>query len=378
MKMKACLLDGFHQDFHWEDDIEIAEPRANEIRVKIVSCGLCHTERAEQVNLWGLGLPFPIVLGHEGAGVVESVGPGVTKFKVGDKVAMSTPWCGDCPACASGQPWACEHTDELEIRGVDYYGTPGPLSRNGKPVYTFFNQSALAEYSTIHINNCTKLPDDFDLRIAGPLGCGFRTGAGAVYNVCKPKLNEWVIITGTGAVGFAAMWVAKAMGARTVMVDIVQHRLDTALELGADAVLNSKGMSADEMGEKLLEITGGGAENMAECTGAGICYKGGLKALKWGGRCASVAFINKMEYEYFTTECHDCKNVQFIRMGNVAGDTIIPIMAQLYKRGMFPYDKLIKFYHFTELEQAMEDAHTGAAIKPVLLWDLEGVEHEEG
>ena len=143
-----------------------------------------------------------------------------------------------------------------------------------------------------------------------------------------------------------------------------------ALELGADAVLNSRGMSADEMGEKLLEITGGGAENMVECTGAGICYKGGLKAVKWGGRCASVAFINEMEYKYFTTECHDCKNVQFIRMGNVAGDTIIPIMAELYKRGMFPFDKLIKFYKFEDLEQAMEDAHTGATIKPVLLWEL--------
>ena len=244
MKMKACLLDGFHQDFHWEDDIEIIEPRANEIRVKIVSCGLCHTERAEQVNLWGLGLPFPIVLGHEGAGIVESVGPGVSKFKVGDKVAMSTPWCGTCPACASGQPWACEHTDELEIRGVDYFGTPGPLSRNGKPVYTFFNQSALAEYSTIHINNCTKLPDDFDLRIAGPLGCGFRTGAGAVYNVCKPKLNEWVIITGTGAVGFAAMWTAKAMGAKTVMVEV---------KAGEDSVTFTIKTDKETVGEALQE-----------------------------------------------------------------------------------------------------------------------------
>ena len=370
-KMKAAILDGFHQDFHWEDYVEIADPRANEIQVKIVSCGLCHTERAEQVNLWGLGLPFPIVLGHEGAGEVVQVGPGVTKFKVGDKVAMSTPWCGTCAACSSGQQWACEHVDDLEIRGVDYYGTPGPLSRNGKPVYTFFNQSALAEYSTIHINNCTKLPDDFDLRIAGPLGCGFRTGAGSIYNVVKPKLNEWVIITGTGAVGFGALWTAKAMGAKVVMVDILQNRLDIAMELGADAALNSKGMTADEMGEALNDITGGGAQGMAECTGQGICYKGGMKALKMGGRCASVAFINELNFEYFTTECQDCKNVQFIRMGNVEGDTIIPIMAELYKRGMFPFDKLIKFYHFTELEQAMEDAHTGATIKPVLLWDMD-------
>ena len=371
MKMKAAILDGFHQDLHWEDDVEIAEPRANEIRVKIVSSGLCSTDKAEQTNKWGLGLPFPIVLGHEGAGIVESVGPGVTKFKVGDKVSMSTPWCGTCPACSSGMQWACERVDELEIRGVDYYGTPGPLSRNGKPVYTLFNQSSLAEYSTIHINNCTKLPDDFDLRIAGPLGCGLRTGAGAVYNVCRPKLNEWVIITGTGAVGFGAMWIAKAMGARVVMVDILDHRLQMARELGADAVLNSKGMSADEMGERLKEITGGGAQNMVECTGVGLCYKGGMKALKMGGRCASAAFINELNFQYFTTECQDCKNVQFVRMGNVEGDTIIPIMAELHQRGMFPFDKLIKFYPFHELMQAMEDSYTGAVIKPVILWDMD-------
>ena len=125
------------------------------------------------------------------------------------------------------------------------------------------------------------------------------------------------------------------------------------------------------MGEALNDITGGGAQGMAECTGQGICYKGGMKALKMGGRCASVAFINELNFEYFTTECQDCKNVQFIRMGNVEGDTIIPIMAELYKRGMFPFDKLIKFYHFTELEQAMEDAHTAVTIKPVLLWDMD-------
>ena len=134
--------------------------------------------------------------------------------------------------------------------------------------------------------------------------------------------------------------------------------------------MNSKGMSADEMGDRLRELTGGGAQNLVECTGVGLCYKGGMKALKMGGRCASVAFINKMEYEYFTSECHDGKNVQFVRMGNVEGDTIIPVMAELYQRGLFPFDKLIKFYRFEDLEQAMEDAHSGDTIKPVLLWDL--------
>ena len=373
--MKAALLERFGGEFRWVDDVEIIEPRINEIRVRIVSCGLSSEENAQRMNLRGMGLPFPIVLGHEGAGIVEAVGPGVTKFREGDKVVMSAPFCGQCPSCAKGHVWACERADELEIGGVDYYGTPGPLSRGGMPVYTYYNQGALAEYTTVHVNSCVRLPDDYDLRLAGPLGSGLRNGAGAVYSVLKPQLNEWVVITGAGIVGFGAMWTAAAMGARTLVVDRNSERLALAEKYGADRVLNSKGMNCEELGWKIAEITGG-ADCFVECTGQTICYKAGLQALTRDGRCAAAGLIQDLDFKYIATEWQDCKSIQLVRMGNVSGEEMIPILTRLYKRGKFPYDKLIRFYHFEEIEQAMEDLIRGRIVKPVLLWDTKA--DEEG
>lgn len=369
MKVKAAVLHDFNQDFVIEE-IDQAEPGPNEVRVKLVSCGICHTEEAYRTKEWGTPLKMPIVMGHEGAGVVVKTGPGVTRFKVGDKVCMTTPYCGECDACRSGRTWYCERTGELLVGGLDYNGKT-PLSLNGKPVYTLFNQSAFQEYTVLHINNCVKMPDDFNMKIAGPFGCGLRTGAGTVYNCLKPKVGEWVSIFGTGTVGNAAMWMAKAMGARVVMIDINQKRLDDAKAQGADAVLNTSGMTDfREIGQKIIELTGGkGADYSVEGTGVPLCHKSAMFSLKFGGHCGQVSNINAMSFDSYSKDCNDGKEITFIKMGNVAGDEIIPVMADMYQRGLFPFDKMITFYKFEDVNQALADMVAGKVYKPVLLFD---------
>lgn len=374
MKIRAAVLHDYNQ-FYKMEEIDQRDPIANEVRVKVVSCGICHTENAYRTQLWGTKLRMPMVFGHEGAGVVTMVGPGVTKFKVGDKVCMTTPYCGYCDACKNGKPWYCERTVELQSGGLDYWGGT-PLSLNGQPVHLMFNQSALQQQTVLNINNCVKMPDNFDLRIAGPLGCGLRTGAGTVYNCLKPRVSTWIAIFGTGAVGHAAMWMAKAMGAKTIMVDMNQARLDDALEFGADAVVNTTGMTdPQEIANKIIEIADGkGCDNVLEGTGAPICFRAAMLSLKFGGHCASVSNVNEMNFKRFTKECNDGKEITFVRMGNVAGDIIIPIMADLYLRGMFPFDKLLTFYSFDEVNQALMDHHDGKVFKPVILFDDDPVE----
>lgn len=355
----------------WElKELDQAEPGPNEVRVKLVSCGICHTENAYRTKLWGTPLKMPIVLGHEGAGIVTDVGPGVSKFKVGDKVCMTTPYCGECEACKNGRTWYCERTVELQTGGFNYVGKT-PLSLDEKPVHLMFNQSALQTHTVLHVNNCVKMPEFMDLRIAGPLGCGLRTGAGAVYNCLKPRVSEWVAIFGTGAVGHAAMWMAKAMGAKTIVVDLNQARLDAALEMGADYAVNTTGMSDfHEIGDEIIKIADGvGVNHVVEGTGAPICHKAAMYSLRFGGHCAQVSNVNAISFDRYTKDCNDGKEITFVRMGNVDGEIIIPIMADMWKRGMFPYDKLLTFYRFEDVNQAVADHHAGKVFKPVLLFD---------
>lgn len=336
----------------------------------MISCGICHTDEAYRTREWGTPLKLPIVLGHEGAGVVIERGPGVTRFAVGDKVCMTTPYCGECHACSSGKTWYCERAVELEIGGFDYNGKT-PLSFNGKPVHLLFNQSAFQQYTVLNINNCVKMPADFDMRLAGPLGCGLRTGAGTIYSCLKPKVGEWVSIFGTGTVGLAAMWMAKAMGARVVMVDMNQKRLDDVLAYGADAVVNTTGLNDFRLiGDRIIAKTGGkGADYTMEGTGAAICHKAAMYSLKFGGRCAQVANINAIAFNSYSKDCNDGKEITFVKMGNCDGNEIIPVMADMYKRGRFPYDKVLTFYPFEAVNQALADLAAHRVFKPVLLFD---------
>ena len=370
MKIKASVLEEQKSQLRFQM-LDLIESRAKEVRIKMVGSGVCHTDIAHAKNEFNMKLNTPIVLGHEGAGIVESIGPGVTKVKVGDHVIISNPYCGVCDECMKGEQWYCEPgTDgSLHLSGLDYYGTT-PFTRRGRPVHTLFQQSSFAEMIVVHENTVTKIDPDIDLKYAGPLSCGLRTGAGYVYNLLKPRPADWVCVTGAGPVGLGAMWMARAMGAKTIVLDINQSRLDMAKETGADVIINSDGMSEGEMYAAIRAAADGkGTHFLVETTGVESVIKASMKQMRGGGQCAECVVVGGISFDSYTNDCNDAHTITFGRMGNVANEIIIPVMLDLYRRGMFPFDKLITFYPFEHLQQAMDDSETGRVIKPVVLFD---------
>ena len=177
MKIKAAVVPEAKSPFVI-DEIELEEPRANEVLVKIVSTGLCHTDLVARMGF--LPTPLPVVLGHEGAGIVERVGAQVTKVKPGDHVATSFTSCGTCRMCKSGKPAWCADFKRLNFAGRRADGST-TMKKNGKTIYgSFFGQSTHASFSLVNERSVVKVPTDVPLEILSPLGCGIQTGAGAV------------------------------------------------------------------------------------------------------------------------------------------------------------------------------------------------------
>ena len=236
MKIQAAVATAPATDLDIRD-LELDSPRADEVTVRMVASGVCHTDAIVR-DQW-YPTPLPAVLGHEGAGIVEAVGTEVTDLKVGDKVVLAPASCGVCEHCISGHPQYCVEFYDLNFGGSRKDGSK-MFSDNGAEISSnFFGQSSFASMTNVRARNAVKVDEDAPLDLLGPLGCGIMTGAGAVLNVLKPSPGESVVIFGTGAVGLAGMLAAIASGATTViMVDIVQSRLDFAKELGATHVVN--------------------------------------------------------------------------------------------------------------------------------------------
>ncbi|MCL2122423.1 MAG: alcohol dehydrogenase catalytic domain-containing protein, partial [Clostridiales bacterium] len=213
MKIKAAIIYK-PNDPYVIDDVDLDKPKAGEALVRVVACGYCNSDHA--VAHGEFKAEYPIVLGHEGCGIVEEVGEGVKDFKPGDRVCMSYSYCGECYACITGRPYQCEANWRLNFGGRAYDGT-ARLTKDGKDLESFFNQSAFATYSVTHQNNLVHVPEEIDLRLVGPLGCGIQTGAGAVLNVLKPEAGSSIIVVGLGGVGMSGLMAAKACGCSTII-----------------------------------------------------------------------------------------------------------------------------------------------------------------
>lgn len=241
----------------------LRSPRSDEVLVKLVATGLCHTDVA--VKERGL-CSFPMVLGHEGAGIVEKVGTSVTDYKVGDHVLLSYASCGGCPHCLIGKPAYCfEHGSE-NFSGIDT-GARGsePKTRHmapenaqapavpNEPIFgSFFRQSSFAEYALATSNNLVKVSKDLDLATLSPLGCGIQTGAGAVLNTLRPPVGSNMAVFGIGAVGLSSVMAARLAGCSNIVaVDRNAARLALAKELGATHTLQVTGK---EDGKELVEV----------------------------------------------------------------------------------------------------------------------------
>ncbi|MFT0545896.1 NAD(P)-dependent alcohol dehydrogenase [Allopusillimonas ginsengisoli] len=359
MNIQAAVTHGLGKPFKLES-VQLADPNFDEIRVRIVATGVCHTD----VVARDLGIaPFPIVLGHEGAGVVDAVGAGVSDLQIGDHVVLSFAHCGSCGHCLTGHPTVCDTFNDLNFGGTMDDGSRR-LAQGEQSLATFFGQSSFATYAIVRSSNAVKVDSDVDLTLLGPLGCGIQTGAGTILNRLKPEFGSSVVVYGAGAVGLSAIMAAKIVGCQHIIaVDVHASRLALAKELGATHVFNGKEV---DVVEQVKKLTGGGSNYAVETTGVPQVVKQSLNALKPLGTCAIVGITPEVTLDIHNDLMAEGKSI----IGVIEGDSIprvfIPQLVAYYKSGQFPFDRLVKFYEFEQINQAFEDSASGATIKPVL------------
>jgi aryl-alcohol dehydrogenase len=346
-------------------DVELDEPGPHEAVVRMVATGLCHTDLG--VASGGLPFPLPGVLGHEGAGVVEAVGPAVTGVAPGDHVVMSFTSCGECRNCNGGHPAYCTTWLPLNLIGGRRADGTSTISRDGAPLGGhFFGQSSFAERALVHERSLVKVDADVPLESIAPLGCGVQTGVGAVWNVLKPATGSTVVVLGAGAVGLSAVMAAALTPAtRIVAVDKVGERLSLAKELGATHTVN---VGEADLGEALAEIAGGqGADGAVETTGSVAVLRQGVDALAARGTLVVVgAPPFGTEVALDVNGLLGGKQVVGITLGDAETQAFIPALVQLVKEGRLPLHRLISTYPFADIDQAVRDMGAGKAIKPVL------------
>ncbi|MEJ7159890.1 NAD(P)-dependent alcohol dehydrogenase [Staphylococcus caprae] len=346
--------------------IVLDEPNADEVLVKVIATGVCHTDSAVIGNV--MPTPKPAVLGHEGAGIVEKVGEHVTHVKEGDHVVLGFTYCGECKNCLDGNAGACENFVALNLLGRNQKNETPLHTEDGEDISQFFGQSSFSNYVTANEKNIVKVDDEVDLRYLGPLGCGFMTGSGAVFNSLQPKPGSSFIVFGVGTVGLSAIMAAKLSNCYPIIaVDIFDSRLDLAMELGATHTINSK---EQDVVEKVHEINGAGVNYAFETTGVPDVILSALRSLAVKGECATVA-VNDKEVSLNVTNdiMRNALTLKGVLEGDAMPQLLIPELVQFFKRGQYPMDKMVKFYQPDEIGQAFEDSRTGNTIKPIVVFD---------
>ncbi|MCL8024638.1 NAD(P)-dependent alcohol dehydrogenase [Nocardioides bruguierae] len=362
---KAAVLSGTDAAFEFAD-IEVRDIRADEILVKITATGLCHTDLSVQHG--HIPSPFPIVLGHEGAGTVEQVGSAVTEFAVGDKVAASFDSCGHCANCDEGKNAYCLNFWPYNFGGARPDGSTALADAEGNDLHSnFFGQSSFATYAVISPRNAVKVPDDVPLELTGPLGCGIQTGAGTVLNSLGVRAGESIVVAGTGAVGLSAIMAAKAAGATTIVaVDVLDERLQFAAKLGATHTVNGK---ADDVADQIKAATGGlGAKYAVDTTAVPAVIENLVAGTQFGATIAAIGVTKPGATIPLGLFSGAGKSLVGAIEGDAVPQTFIPRLLDLYRAGQFPFDQLITTYPFTEMDTAIKATQTGEAVKAVLVW----------
>jgi aryl-alcohol dehydrogenase len=362
-KVKAAVLHKTNGPFVIEE-LTLEPPRAGEILVRIVATGMCHTDAA--VRGGDLPVALPAVLGHEGAGVVEATGAGVTKVAAGDHVVVTVDSCGLCSSCLSGRPSICDLIFPLNFGGSRLDGSHALHSSKATLTDRFFGQSSFATRALAHERNVVKVRKDVPLELLGPLACGIQTGAGSVLRALRVAAGESFVVFGSGAVGLSAVMAARVCGAATIVaVDVLQSRLDLARELGATHLINGK---TDDAVAKIREITGVGIHHALDTTGRVDVIRDAIEALRPGGVCGVLGASAPDAVLSFPIGpfMSQSKSVRGIIEGDVVPDVFIPQLIELYRQGRFPFDKLVRFYPLDDINQAMEDSERGVTVKPVI------------
>lgn len=360
----AAVLSPDRADAHFE---ELALPalRPDEILVRLAGCGICHADLL--VRDGKIPVKRPIILGHEGSGYVEQVGSAVTSVVAGDAVVLTGMTCGECRSCLDGEPYNCWRKLPANFSGRRLDGSTALSGPDGEIGAHFFGQSSFATYSVANTRNVVKVREDAPVQLLGPLGCGVQTGAGAVFNLLKPRADQSVTIFGAGGVGLSAVLAAVVQGCHTIaVIEPNEARRATALELGATHAIDPSGN--DDIVSDIRNLTAGGASKALDTSGRLDMMTAAWQSLANGGSLVLVG--SNVRDGAIPVPVLDMVNRGLTLHGGAGGSrdaqVFIPYLVDLFMEGKFPFDKLVSLYPFAEIERALDDHEKGRAVKPIL------------
>ena len=366
MKSKAVICRENHKPVVVET-IEVAPPRAGEVMIKLAACGVCHSDLSATNGT--IPFPPPVILGHEGAGEVIEVGPGVTDFKVGDHVLSSfVTMCGVCHYCTIGRPALCD------VGAKTLFTLPtGDLRTSdaaGAPLNIFSGCGVMAEYATLSTRSIIRIPQDAPLKQAALVGCGVMTGFCAATNTAHVEPGAIVAVFGCGGVGLSAIQGAAVSGAGMIVaVDIDDFKLELAKLMGATHTINSKG--EENLVKTLKKLTGGGADYAFECVGSGDLVATAYGALRRGGTAVVVGVAKPKDMTSIRTASltFEEKTITGSYFGSARPREDAPRILGLYKSGKVKLDELVtRTYSIDEAPQAFADLEAGKNARGVIVF----------
>jgi len=350
------------------ETLDLADPKADEVLVDVRATGVCHTDYHRYTG--DADVETPVVLGHEGAGVVEAVGDAVRAVEPGDRVVLTAnPSCGTCPACAAGEPYHCEPGQRAAFGGHLLDGTRRLTDADGAAVNQFFAQASFAEKAVVPERTAIPVDERVPFEVAALLGCGAQTGIGAVVNTADVDAGDTVAVFGCGGLGMSAISAADAVGAgEIVAVDVVAGKLDRAAELGATETVDASEVDPVELIE---EATGGGVDHAFEFTGDTTAMEQAFAAARRGGQ-ALVSGAGDIR-EDISIPPADLLLDKRLR-GNLGGSTRprvdVPRYAEMYLRGDVDLDALVsRTCPLSDLEDAFEAMATDDVVRSVITFD---------
>ncbi|XP_036196275.1 all-trans-retinol dehydrogenase [NAD(+)] ADH4-like isoform X1 [Myotis myotis] len=354
------------------EEVEVAPPKAHEVRIQIIATALCHSD-AHILHPKFTKALFPVILGHEGAGIVESVGPGVTNCKPGDKVIpLYMPQCKKCKFCLSPLTNFCAKLSQFKDPIIQQEVMEDKTSRftcKGKPVYHFLGTSTFSQYTVVSDTNLAKIDDDANLERVCLLGCGFSTGYGAAINTAKVTPGSTCAIFGLGGVGLSALIGCKVAGAsRIIAVDINSEKFAKAKALGATDCLNPRDLQKPVQ-EVIIDMTGGGVDFALDCAGGSEAMKAALDCTTVGwGSCTLIGVaIGDKGLTVSPIEILMGRTINGTLFGGCKGRDSIPKLVTDYKNKKFNLDALVTHtLPFDKINEAFDLMHQGKSIRTVL------------
>jgi S-(hydroxymethyl)glutathione dehydrogenase/alcohol dehydrogenase len=350
------------------EEIVVESPRRNEVMIKLSACGVCHSDLSATNGT--IPFPPPLVLGHEGAGIVVQVGEGVTEFALGDAAISSfVSMCGKCRYCVSGRPQLCDQASKALFTLPD--GSVRTRDAAGQPLNVFSGCGVMAEYATLHVDNLVKVDHEVPLDRCALVGCGVMTGVGAVCNTAKVELGSIAIVFGAGGVGLNAIQGCVLSGAAMIVaVDMSDAKLELARAFGATHVVNTA--REDNIVKTLRKLTGGGADYAFECVGQGAILAQAYGALRKGGTAVMVGIAKPQDQTTLRTSTlsFEEKTLTGSYFGSARPREDFPRLISLYKAGRLKLDELItQRYRIDEAAQAFDDLASGRNARGVIMFD---------